>query len=101
MPKSKTLEEYDAKINNLRKIYDEKGLDLDTLKRSFTEYLIAYNYLKRNKKRVVPKPDDHPHILKRDRSVHQNHENHNYYDVFSKLVRRRDRLKTTTWNCQR
>ena len=102
MPESKTLEEYEVDISNLRKKYDEKGLDLDTLKQSYKEYIKAYNYLKRNKKRVFPKQDDHPDILNRIESLHRHNENSNYYKALTHLERKSDRCKkTTTWNSQR
>ena len=75
------MEEYEGEINNLRKKYDEKGLDLHTLKWSYKEYFKAYMYLVRNKKQDIPKKDDHPDILKRIESVRQLSENKNYYDI--------------------
>ena len=90
MPKSKTLEEYGVELSNLRKKYEERGLDLETLKWSYKEYIKAHNFLKRNKKRVVPKQDDHPDILRRTESLRQYRENRNYYQVLTHLERKID-----------
>ena len=79
MPKSKTLEEYEVELSNLRKQYEERGLELETLKQLYNEYIKAHNYLKWNNKRVVPKPVDHPDILRRNESLRQYRENRNYY----------------------
>ena len=93
MPKSKTLEEYKVELSNLRKQYEERGLELETLKRSYNEYIKAHNYLKRNNKRVVPKPVDHPDILRRNESLRQYRENSNYYQVLTHIERKRDQYK--------
>ena len=45
MRRKNSLEDYNSEIRKLMNEFDELGLDLDVIKRSFIEYKKAYKYL--------------------------------------------------------
>ena len=76
--RTKTIEELNNDLNNLRCGYESEGLDIKILSLNFTRYNTAQNYLSRNK----DKPSNDPQIFEKRRIVSKNREGYKTYNSF-------------------
>ena len=82
MPRrTKTIEELNNDLNNLRCRYESEGLDIGILSLNFTRYNTAQKYLSRNK----DKPSNDPQIVEKRRIVSKNHEGYKNINLYKTL----------------
>ena len=76
MPRrTKTVEELNEDLVNLRARYDSEGLSINSLINSSKQYESARKYLSRNR----DKPDDDPRILEKKRILMDNQDEYKKY----------------------
>ena len=89
MPRqTKTIEELNNDLNNLKCRYELEALDIDRLLINYHRYDTAKKYLSRNK----DKPSNDPQIIEKRRIVSENHEAYKKYRSIQNIENKITRL---------